>query len=108
MRRTTLTVAALLSLLVTWNLAAAQSSQSLRYSVVFSDSQDVTHFRDEQVPWEVQQKNYFGGASALATPLLDAQQGWILASSPRFSVGLAPRAKQAVCDGVERCHGSGS
>jgi hypothetical protein len=36
---------------------SAQQPQKLRYSVVFSDTGDVTHFRDEELPWQVQQSS---------------------------------------------------
>jgi hypothetical protein len=113
-------VAALLSLLVTWNLAAAQGSQTLRYSVVFSDSQDVTHFRDEQLPWQVQSKPYYRGGSALATPLLDAQKigflhlshgfrsDWHAAPSKRFVMVLSGVMEVEVSDGQRRKFGPGS
>jgi hypothetical protein len=117
MRRTALMVAASLSLLVTWNLVAAQNGQTLRYSVVFSDSQDVTHFRDEQLPWQVP-PNYYGGASA--TPFLDAQKigflhlprgfrsDWHPAPSKRFVMVLSGVVEVEVSDGQRRKFSPGS
>jgi hypothetical protein len=43
--------AALLSIVVSWNVGA-QGQQQLQYRVLFSDSQGITHFRDEHLSWE--------------------------------------------------------
>ncbi len=116
MRRTALWVAALLPLVVTWNAAAPQSTQTLQYSVVFSDTQDVTHFRDEQVPWQAAQS----GGSALVTPLLDAEKigfvrlprgyrsDWHPAPSKRFVMVLTGVGEVEVGDGQRRTFGPGS
>ena len=83
MRRISLViaVAAFLPTVATWNPAVAQSNQSLQYAVVFSDAQGVTHFRDDQLPWQVQTASY-SSSSALMTPYHDAEKIWFL-SLPR-------------------------
>jgi len=75
MRRISLViaVAAFLPTVATWNPAVAQSSQSLQYTVVFSDAQGVTHFRDDLLPWQVQTASY-SSSSALMTPYHDAEK----------------------------------
>ena len=42
----------LLSLIWSSTEVFAQGQEQLRYSVVFSDSKDVTHFRDEYLAWQ--------------------------------------------------------
>jgi hypothetical protein len=63
---------ALLSFVVSWNAGAAQGQQQLQYSIIFSDSRDVTHFRDEQLAWQTTQGS--GNVPIKVTPFLDAEK----------------------------------
>ena len=121
MRRISLVVAvaALLPAVVTWRPAVAQSGQSLQYTVVFSDSQGVTHFRDEQLPWQVQTPAY-SSSSALMTPYQDAEKigffrlphgfrsDWHPAPSKRFAMLLTGASEIEVGYGQRRTFRPGS
>ena len=121
MRRISLAVvvAAYLPAVVMWRPAAAQSVQSLQYTVVFSDGQGVTHFRDEQFPWQVQTPAYASN-SALTTPYQDAEKigflslphgfrsDWHPAPSKRFVMLLRGASEIEVGDGQRRTFRPGS
>jgi hypothetical protein len=83
MRYSMLSVVILLSV-YSWHSASAQARQVMKYSVVFSDSSDITHFRDEEIPWETQQVSY-SRQTALITPFLDAEKiGFLRLSTANF------------------------
>jgi hypothetical protein len=108
----------LLSLTVSGNPCAAQNQPQLRYSVVYADSEGITHFRDEYIPWQKTQGR--GNAPISVTPLLDAQkigfltlpkgyrQDWHPAPSKRFAMVLSGVAEIEVGDGERRKFGPGS
>jgi len=62
---------ALLPLVWSSNVAVAQNQEQLQYTVVFSDSNDVTHFRYEHLAWQATQGT---AGPLLATPFLDAEK----------------------------------
>jgi hypothetical protein len=117
-RKTIITTLLLLSLTVSANPCAAQNQQQLQYSVVYADSEGITHFRDEYLPWQRTQGR--GNAPISVTPLLDAQkigfltlprgyrQDWHPAPSKRFTMVLAGVAEIEVGDGERRKFGPGS
>jgi hypothetical protein len=83
--------AALLSLIVSWNVGA-QGQQQLLYSVLFSDSNGITHFRLEHLTWEKR-----AGGSGMVTPFLDASKIGFLRIPKGLNSGLHPApAKQFV------------
>jgi len=108
----------LLSPTVFGSPCAAQNQQRLRYSVVYADSDGITHFRDEYLPWQKTQGR--GNFPASVTPLLDAQkigflilpkgyrQDWHPAPSKRFTMVLSGVADIEVGDGQRRKFGAGS
>jgi hypothetical protein len=88
--RQALASATLLSLIVSWNVGA-QAQQPLQYSVLFSDSNRITHFRHEHLSWEERP----GGG--MATPFLDASKIGFLRLPKGFESDLHPApAKQFV------------
>ena len=118
MRYSMLFVVILLSV-DSWHAASAQARQVLRYSVVFSDSSDVTHFRDEEIPWETQQLSY-SRQTTLITPFLDAEKigflrlprgfdsDWHPAPGKRFVMVLSGVGEIEVGDGQHRKVAPGS
>jgi quercetin dioxygenase-like cupin family protein len=116
--KTILTVV-LLPLTVSWNLCAAQDQQQLQYAVVYSDSRDVTHFREEHLPWQTTQ-GFNGNVPVLTTPLLAAEKigflrlpkgyrtDWHPAPSKRFIMVLSGVAEVEVGDGQRRKFGPGT
>ena len=112
-------VRALVLLLLLSVSSKAQNQQQLGYSVVYSDSSGVTHFRDEQLPWRETQGGGTNG-SILVTPLLEARQigflrlprvwrsDWPPAPSKGFVMVLSGIAEIEVGDGERRKFGSGS
>lgn len=54
-------------------VVSAQQPEKLRYTVIYSDSNDVTHFREEELRWEVQNSSD-PRTRVLVTPFLDVQQ----------------------------------
>jgi hypothetical protein len=98
-------------------VCVAQGQQQLRYSVVYMDSQGITHFRDEYLPWQKNEKT--GNPPVLVTPLLDSQkigflrvpkaysQDWHPAPSKRFVMVLSGVAEIEVGDGERRKFGTG-
>jgi hypothetical protein len=89
----------------------AQDQQELPYSVVYSDTNGVTHFRNEHLAWQAGQ---IGGAQFFATAYLDAEkigflriaQGgradWHPAPSKRFVMVLSGLMEVEVGDGERR------
>jgi Cupin domain len=104
---------------VSWQAASAQGRQVMKYSVVFSDSSDITHFRDEEIPWETQQLTY-SRQTALMTPYLDAEKigflrlprgfdsDWHPAPGKRFVMILRGVGEIEVGDGQRRKFAPGS
>jgi len=69
MQKMGLLVVALSYVVVSHSLAQVREEQHrLKYSVLYTDSEDVTHFRDEYFPWND------GGGDYSTTPLADATQ----------------------------------
>jgi len=105
-----LSVVVLLLSVVSWHVASAEERQVLRYSVVFSDSRDITHFRDEEIFWQAQQGSDSRHA-ALVTPFLDAEKigflrlqrgynsDWHPAAGKRFVMVLSGVGEIEVGDG---------
>ena len=99
--------------------AIAQDRQSLGYTVVFSDQQGVTHFREETLPWQTSQTPDRRLPASL-TPYLDAQKvgflrlpvgfdaDWHPAPSKRFVVLLSGTMELEVGDGQRRTFAAGS
>ena len=118
MRCSILLVTALLSVLSSAVLSA-QQPQTLRYAVVFSDSNDVTHFRDEELPWQVQ-KSSDPRTAILVTPFLDAEKigflripagysaDWHPAPGKRFVMVLSGVMEVEAGDGERRKFTAGS
>ena len=114
----TVTIILALSVLL-FSSAGAQDQQSLRYTVVFSDQQGITHFREESLPWQTSQTPDRKVPASL-TPYLDAQKvgflrlpvgfdaGWHPAPSKRFVVQLSGTAQLEVGDGERRTFTAGS
>ena len=71
MRYAMLFLVALLPI-ISWCTASAQGGQVMKYSVVFSDSSDITHFRDEEILWQKPTSSQY--AALLVTPFLDAEK----------------------------------
>jgi hypothetical protein len=104
---------------ISCGVVSAQQPQRLRYSVVFSDSGDVTHFRDEELPWQVHQSSD-PRHPILVTPFLDAERigflrlpvgyssDWHPAPGKRFVMGLTGVVEVEVGDGQRRRFGPGS
>lgn len=100
-------------------VVSAQQPKALAYSVVFSDSTDVTHFRDEELPWQLQQSSD-PGHPGLVTPFLDAEKigflrisigyssDWHPAPGKRFVMVLSGIAEIEVGGGQRRKFGAGS
>ena len=100
-------------------VASARQSQPLRYAVVFSDSNDVTHFRDEELPWQVQQSSD-PRHPGLVTPFLDAEKigflriavgysaDWHPAPGKRFVMVLSGVMEVEAGDGERRKFTAGS
>ena len=119
MRCSPFVFASLFVSLISSGSASAQQPQTLRYSVVFSDSSGVTHFRDEEVPWQARQSSD-PRTSILVTPLLDAEKigfvrlnvsyssDWHPAPGKRFVMTLGGEAEIEVGDGQRRTFGPGS
>jgi Cupin domain len=107
----------LLPLVWSPNVVVAQNQEQLQYSVVFSDSKDVTHFRYEHLAWQATQGT---AGPLLATPFLDAEKigflripsgyraDWHPAPSTRFVMVLSGTAEIEVGDGERRTFGPGS
>jgi hypothetical protein len=118
MRGVTLFVCLLVSIVS--STVSAQQRQMLRYAVVFSDSHDMTHFRDEELPWQVSQASADPLHPYLLTPYLDAKQigflrlpvgssaDWHPAPGKRFVMVLRGLMEVEVGDGERRRFGSGS
>lgn len=99
------------------NLLVAQNQDQLQYSVVFSDSKDVTHFQYEHLAWQPTEGT---AGPLLATPFLDAEKigflriprgyraDWHPAPSRRFVMVLSGRAEIEVGDVERRAFGPGS
>jgi mannose-6-phosphate isomerase-like protein (cupin superfamily) len=99
------------------NILLAQNQEQLQYSVVFSDSKDVTHFRYEVLPWQPTEGT---AGPLLATAFLDAEKigflriprayraDWHPAPSRRFVMVLSGSAEIEVGDGERRTFGPGS
>lgn len=66
-------------------MMAVTSERRLRYSVLYSDAQGVTHFRDDYLVWNEAKAN---GESH--TPLLDAQKIGFLRLNREFSEDSHP------------------
>jgi hypothetical protein len=117
-QKTTVSVLLLLSATVLWSVCAAQDQQQLRYVVVYSDSEGITHFRDEYIPWQETQGR--GNLPVFTTPFLDAQkigflrlprgyrQDWHPAPSKRFVMVLSGIGEIEVADGARRKFGPGT
>jgi quercetin dioxygenase-like cupin family protein len=98
--------------------AVAQDQLELPYTEVFSDSQGVTHFRDQHLPWKETQTT--GSLPVLATPFLDAAKiGFVRipqsyrqdlhpAPAKQFVMVLSGRGELEVGDGERRTFGPGS
>jgi hypothetical protein len=98
MRYSMLLVMILLSV-YSWYSASAQARQVMKYSVVFSDSSNITHFRDEEIPWETQQVSY-SRLAALITPFfLDAEKIGFL-RLPRGSTRIDIQHQVSGCHGL--------
>jgi hypothetical protein len=107
----------LLPLVSSSNLVVAQNQEQLEYSVVFSDSKDVTHFRYEHLAWQPTDGT---AGPLLATSFLDAEKigflriprgyraDWHPAPSKRFVMVLSGMAEIEVGDGDRRTFGPGS
>jgi hypothetical protein len=107
----------LLPLVWSSSLLVAQNQEHLQYSVVFSDSKDVTHFRYENLAWQSTEGT---AGPLLATPFLDAEKigflriprgyraDWHPAPSRRFVMVLSGTAEIEVGDGDRRMFGPGS
>jgi hypothetical protein len=96
----------------------AQDQQAMPYSVVYSDANGLTHFRNERLVWQA------GGASSglrnFATPYLDAEKigflrverggrpDWHPAPSKRFVMVLSGLLEVEVGDGERRTFGPGN
>jgi hypothetical protein len=118
MRRSILLAVVLLPV-ISAAMPRAQQPQTLRYAVVFSDSGDVTHFRDEELPWQVSQSTD-PRHSNLVTPFLDAEKigflrmpvglstDWHPAPGKRFVMVLSGVSEIEVGDGERRKFGPGS
>ena len=118
MRYSMLLVSVLLSVILS-SVVTAQQVQRLRYVVVFSDSSDVTHFRDEELPWRMNLSTD-GRSQNLVTPFLDAKQlgflrmpvgfsaDWHPAPGKRFVMVLSGLGEIEVGDGERRRFGPGS
>jgi quercetin dioxygenase-like cupin family protein len=99
--------------------ASAQGREVMKYSVVFSDSSDITHFREDEILWETQQPTYTRYA-ILVTPFLDAEKigfvhlprgfdsDWHPAPSKRFVMVLRGVGEVEVGDGQRRRFEPGS
>ena len=109
----------LLLSVISWRAASAQRRQVMKYSVVFSDSSDITHFRDEEIPWETRE----GSDSRRpywVTPFLDAEKigflhlprgfdsAWHPAPGKRFVMVLSGVGEIEVGDGEHRKIAQGS
>ena len=110
----------LLSLMASFDSSgrvSAQQPETLRYSVVFSDSNGVTHFRDEELPWQAPQRSSDTRYPPLATPFLDAEkigflrlpvgysEDWHPAPGKRFVMVLGGVAEIEVGNGQRRKFG---
>ena len=110
---------ALVTLAWSSEVAVAQNQEQLRYTVVFSDSNYVTHFRYEHLAWQAA-PGPAGAAGARFTPFLDAEkigflriprgyrQDWHPAPSKRFVMVLSGVSEIEVGDGERRTFGPGS
>jgi Cupin domain len=99
---------------------SGQQPKSLTYSVIYSDSDDLTHFRDEELPWQVLQLPADPRHPGLETPFLDAEKLGFLrlsigtssdqhpAPGKRFVMVLSGVAEIEVGDGQRRKFGAGS
>jgi hypothetical protein len=109
-------------LLLVWfsNVAVAQNQEQLQYTVVFSDSNDVTHFRYEHLAWTAIPGTEGTAGPLLATPFLDAEKigflriprgyraDWHTAPSMRYVMVLSGAAEIEVGDRERRTFGPGS
>lgn len=99
---------------------SGQQPKSLTYSVIYSDSDDLTHFRDEELHWQVLQLPADPWHPGLETPFLDAEKLGFLrlsigtssdqhpAPGKRFVMVLSGVAEIEVGDGQRRKFGAGS
>jgi hypothetical protein len=97
-----------------------QDQQAMRYSVVYSDGNGVTHFRDERLAWQAtlgsrgQQNFVTSYVSAQKIGFLRISQGgrsessWHPAPSKRFVMVLSGLAEVEVGDGERRTFGPGN
>ena len=87
MKRTLVLLAPILVLAL--GRASQAQDQKLRYSILSSDSQGRTQFRDEYLPWQ-------SGASpqALVTPFLDAAQIGFLRLRPGYRSDWHPAPRK--------------
>jgi hypothetical protein len=110
----------LLVCVISSTVVSAQQPQRLRYAVVFSDSKDTTHFRDEELPWQVSETSNDTSHPPSLTPYLDAKQigflrlpvgysaDWHPAPGKRFVMVLSGLGEIEVGDGERREFGPGS
>jgi hypothetical protein len=108
----------LLTLAVAGRFGVAQDQERLRYSVVYSDSAGISHFRDEYLPWQKLQGSDPNTLLSV-TPFLDAQKigyvripkaynaDWHRAPSKRFVMNLSGVAEIEAGDGTRRKLGPG-
>jgi hypothetical protein len=100
------------SLVITVASNAAQDEAAMSYSVVYSDANDVTHFRNERLAWQANRGP--SGLQTSATAYVNAEKigflriprgaksDWHPAPSKRFVMVLSGRLEVAVGDGERR------
>ena len=107
-----------ISLLIPVASNPAEDQQAMPYSVVYSDSNGLTHFRNERLVWQANRAP--SGLPTFATPYLDAEKigflrierggrpDWHPAPIKRFVMVLSGLAEVEVGDGERRTFGPGN